>query len=245
MPQRQTFAGVPAGALQEAHNAQDDMKSIIGIFDASLGARSNETSGRAIMARQREADKGTFHFIDNMSRAIQSAGKILVECIPHIYSERQTIQTLGDDSKQKVVRLVASHGEPPSAEDPDGKIYDLSVGEYSVTVAVGPNYQTQREETAQALQELIRAYPAAAEALGDIMVSNMDFPGAQAAAERIQIMQYMRATQQGVPPQILAGIFPEVAKKFAPPPGAVGPPGMGPVPTQGAPQGALPIPGGM
>jgi hypothetical protein len=53
-PMRQGFAGVPAGALQEAMNAADDMKSIMGLFDASLGARSNETSGRAIMARQRE-----------------------------------------------------------------------------------------------------------------------------------------------------------------------------------------------
>ena len=53
-PQRQPFAGVPAGALQEALNAADDMKSIMGLYDASLGARSNETSGRAIMARQRE-----------------------------------------------------------------------------------------------------------------------------------------------------------------------------------------------
>ena len=69
-PQRQPFSGVPAGALQEALNANDDMKSIIGIYDASLGARSNETSGRAIMARQREGDVSTFHFIDNLSRAI-------------------------------------------------------------------------------------------------------------------------------------------------------------------------------
>ena len=71
------FAGVPAGALQEALNASDDMKSIMGIYDACLGARSNETSGRAIMARQREGDVSTFHFIDNLSRAIRHAGRIL------------------------------------------------------------------------------------------------------------------------------------------------------------------------
>jgi len=58
-PQRQPFAGPPAGALQEALNAADDMKSIIGIYDAAMGARSNETSGRAIMARQKESDTST------------------------------------------------------------------------------------------------------------------------------------------------------------------------------------------
>ncbi|HMO42360.1 MAG TPA: portal protein [Phenylobacterium sp.] len=73
-PMRQPFAGVPAGALQEALNASDDMKAIMGLHDASLGARSNETSGRAIMARQREGDVSTFHYIDNLSRAIRHAG---------------------------------------------------------------------------------------------------------------------------------------------------------------------------
>ncbi|WP_230679624.1 hypothetical protein, partial [Streptococcus pneumoniae] len=63
-PQRQPFAGIPAGALQMMATASDDIKAITGIYDASLGARSNETSGRAILARQREGDVSTFHFID-------------------------------------------------------------------------------------------------------------------------------------------------------------------------------------
>src|SRR5437868_3002048 len=36
-PQRQPFAGVPAGALQEALNASVDIKAIIGLYNASLG----------------------------------------------------------------------------------------------------------------------------------------------------------------------------------------------------------------
>ena len=56
-PQRQPLGSGPAGgALQEALNASDDMKAIMGLYDASLGARSNETSGRAILARMREGD---------------------------------------------------------------------------------------------------------------------------------------------------------------------------------------------
>jgi hypothetical protein len=195
MPQRQSFAGVPAGALQEALNAQDDMKSVMGIFDASLGARSNETSGRAINARQREADKGTFQFIDNMARAIQYAGRVLIECIPSIYSERQTIQILGDDEAEKVVRLKQARGVPPSPEDMDGKIYDLSTGKYDVTVKVGPNYATQREEGLERLTQIMQAAPETAAILGDLAVSNMDFPGADKAARRLRAM---------LPPQIAA-----------------------------------------
>jgi hypothetical protein len=103
-PQRQPFAGVPAGALQEALNAADDMKSIIGIYDASLGARSNETSGRAIMARQREGDVSTFHFIDNLSRAIRHGGRILLDLIPKVYTTERMVRVLGEDLTPQTVQ---------------------------------------------------------------------------------------------------------------------------------------------
>jgi hypothetical protein len=246
MPQRIPFSGVPAGALQEALNAQDDMKAVTGIYDAALGARGNETSGRAIMARQRESDTGTFHFIDNMSRAIQYAGRVLIEIIPSIYSERQTIQILGDDEKQRVERVTAAVGSPPSAEDPDGKIYNLAAGKYDVTVKVGPNYQTQREESVAAMTELMRSYPPAAEALGDLVVQNMDWPGADKASERIQVLQFAKGMEMGLPYQVLAEMMPQAARKFPPPqpPQPQGPPGMPPgmmpQPMQGMPQGMPP-----
>ena len=243
MPQRVPFAGMPAGALQEALNAQDDMKAVMGIYDASLGARSNETSGRAIMARQREADKGTFHFLDNMARAIQSAGRILIEIIPSLYSTRRTIQILGDDERQRVERVTAEAGAPPSAEDPEGKIYNLAAGKYDVTVTVGPNYQTQRQQTVDAMTELFRANPASAEVLGDVYVKNMDWPGSDKAAERIQVLQYAQGQKLGLPPAVLEAQFPEIARQFPPqPPPPV--PGA-PNPMQGAPPGALPVSGGM
>lgn len=228
MPQRQPFAGVPAGALQEALNASDDMKAVMGIYDASLGARSNETSGRAIMARQRESDNATFHFIDNLSRAIQYAGRCLIEVIPHIYGARQAIQILGNDEAQKVIRLTQEHGVPPSPEDPDGRLYNIGVGKYDVTVKVGPSYATQREEAREALLEMTRMAPQAALVLGDLILKNMDFPQADEAAKRVQMLQQMEL-QRMMPPQM--------------PPGA--PPGAPVDPMQGAPQGALPVSGGM
>src|SRR5204863_4455815 len=104
-PMRQGYAGPPAGALQEAMNAADDMKSIMGLYDASLGARSNETSGRAIMARQREGDVSTFHFIDNLSRAIRHGGRILLDLIPKVYSTERMVRILGEDLAPASVRI--------------------------------------------------------------------------------------------------------------------------------------------
>jgi hypothetical protein len=91
-------------ALQEALNANDDMKAIIGIYDASLGARSNETSGKAIMARQREGDVSTFHFIDNLSRAIRHGGRILLDLIPKVYSTERMVRVLGEDLTARTSR---------------------------------------------------------------------------------------------------------------------------------------------
>lgn len=224
MPVRQTFAGVPAGALQEALNASDDMKSIMGIFDASLGAQGNETSGRAIMARQRQADDGNFHFIDNLGRAIEYAGRCLLEIIPSIYNERQAISILGEDMRPQVVRLTSESGVPPSAEDPNGRLYNLSVGKYDVTVKTGANYATQREEAREALIEIMRAVPDSALVLGDLILKNMDFPEADTAAERITMLQNL-TLQRMMPPQ---------------PPPMAPPDGMpSEMMQQGAPPGAL------
>lgn len=104
-PQRVPFAGVPAGALQEAMNASDDIKAVVGLFDASMGAPSNETSGVAIMNRQREGDVSTFHFIDNLSRGIRCGGKILIDLIPHVYTAGRVVRILGPEGQVATATL--------------------------------------------------------------------------------------------------------------------------------------------
>lgn len=203
IPQRQGMPQVPAGVIQEALNASDDMKSVIGIYDASLGARSNETSGRAIMARQREGDTGTFHFIDNLSRAIQGAGRILLEVIPSIYSEREAVRILGEDMAPKVAKLTKlaqpapQQGVDTPKDDPNNRLYDLTTGKYDVHVKTGPSYSTQREQAVAQLTELIRSAPQSAPIIGDILIENMDIPGAQEISRRLKKM---------LPPQLQEGV---------------------------------------
>lgn len=191
-PQRQPFSGVPAGALQEALNASDDMKNIMGLHDASLGAKSNETSGRAIMARQREGDVSTFHYIDNLSRAIRHAGRILVDLIPKVYSTARVVRVLGpngDATLAQVNQPFMQQQKGPQGEVQEvEKIYDLGAGRYDVTVKAGPSFTSRREEAATQMIELIRAYPAAAPMIGDLLAKNLDWPGADEIAERLKAM---------------------------------------------------------
>lgn len=208
-PQRQPFAGVPAGALQEALNASDDMKSIIGIYDPSLGARSNETSGRAIMARQREGDTSNFHFIDNLTRGIRYGGQVLVDIIPSVYSARQTIRIIGEGETQKVAKLTQENPSDQPAMSGQERLYNIGVGLYDVTVNAGPSYATQREETREILIEMLRARPDMGVVVGDILMKSMDFPEADKVAKRLATLlppqiQKMEAEGENLPPEAAA-----------------------------------------
>lgn len=193
-PQRQSFAQIPAGALQEAITANEDIQAITGMYPSSIGARSNETSGRAILARERQGNTSNFHFIDNLARAIRYCGQCLVEIIPEIYSERDSIRILGDDMKEKVIRLTQEQG---GEIGPDGKplLYNLSIGQYDVTVSSGPSYATQRQELQEVLMEIMSKVQGAAPVIGDLLLETMDVPGAEKVAKRLHAM---------LPPQVLA-----------------------------------------
>ena len=206
-------SGPAAGALQEALNASDDMKAVMGIYDASLGARSNETSGKAIMARQREGDVSTFHFIDNLSRAIRHTGRILIDLIPKIYDAPRIVRIIGEDGTQETKHinqegpLTDKKGNPMQepeidpntgqpVQGPDGNplmktimaMHDLTSGKYDLTVTTGPSYTTKREEAAASMTEMIRAFPPSAQVVGPLLAKNLDWPGADEIAEKLEAL---------------------------------------------------------
>jgi predicted NBD/HSP70 family sugar kinase len=152
----------------------------MGIFDASLGAQGNETSGRAILARQQEGDTATFAWIDNLARSIQHAGKILVDMIPRVYDTERVVRILGEDEADKMVPINTT--DPQTGQ----LINDITVGKYDVAITVGASYQTKRLETADSMMQFVQAFPQAAEVAGDLIAKNMDWPGADEMGERLK-----------------------------------------------------------
>lgn len=195
-PTRQPMdPGVATGAMNEALAASDDIKSITGLYDASLGQRSNETSGRAIMARQREGDVSTFHFIDNLRRAIRHAGRILIDLIPHYYNKERIVRVIGEDGKEDAVPVNQQFqqtdpktGQPMTDEMGQAimALHDLTTGKYDVTVTSGPSFTTRREEAAYSMTEALRAFPMGANVIVPELAKNLDWPGADKIAEKLE-----------------------------------------------------------
>jgi len=173
-----------AALLNEAQVNAQDMKDVTGIHDASLGIRSNETSGRAIQARQREGDIASLTFYDNGNAAILEAGDVINQLIGQVYDGTRIIRVIGEDEAIKLQKI----NDPNDPMSPD-----LAVGNYDVAMTSGTSYTTRRVEAAQAMMEAIQVAPQLMEIAGDIIVKAQDWPGADKLAERLK---------KTIPPQL-------------------------------------------
>lgn len=206
IPSRLNAGMADASFERGALLAVDEMKSTTGIHSASLGETSNETSGRAILARQREGDTSTFAYIDNLSRSIRYSGRVLLDLIPKRYNSARVIQIMGEDGSRKMMKI----NQP--GRNPDGTPVvhnDLTAGRYDLVVNVGPSYATKRIESAESMISFVQAVPSAAGLISDLIAKNMDWPGAEAIAKRLHAMlppQVMQAEQedsgQQLPPNV-------------------------------------------
>jgi hypothetical protein len=189
LPQRAQPPMASSGLMQAKLGASEDIKSATGQYNASLGQQSNERSGRAILARQREGDVGTYHYQDNLARAVRYVGRQLVDLIPKIYDTQRIARIIGLDGETKMVKIDPTQQEPVrKIQNQEGividKVYNPSVGKYDVVVATGPGYATKRQEALEAMAQLLQGNPQLWTVAGDLFVKNMDWPGAQEMSKR-------------------------------------------------------------
>lgn len=182
-----------ADFLTGAQVFAQDMKDTTGLHDASLGMRSNETSGVAIRARQGEGDNATIIYHDNMDSAQQEAGEVINALIPTVFDTPRTVRLIGQDDAVRLIR-VNDEAAAQSPDYPQDKGYDLSTGRYDVQITTGTAFETKRVEAAANMMEMARAAPQIFAVAGDLIAKAQDWPGADEIAERIK---------RTVPPQYL------------------------------------------
>ena len=201
-PQRQQFEPAIQATTIAVGQAYEDLKRGSGIHDASLGARSNETSGRAILAREEQGDTANFHFQDNLTTAINHEMRMTVALMPLIYDRPgRIVQIIGEEGEEKPVTLNA-----PTMIKGEERVIDIRAGRYDVAVDVGVNYKTQRKLQGETLMELTRAYPEMMAVAGDLLVKTLDMPGARELSERLKKMLPPQLQEQDeqeapIPPQ--------------------------------------------
>jgi hypothetical protein len=191
LPQRAPPPLPQTGLIQAKMGAADDIKGTTGQYDASLGMQGNERSGKAILAREKQGDVGTYHYVDNLARAIRHITRQIVDMIPKIYDTQRIARIIGVDGEVDMVKFNPSQAEPvKEIRDQMGalieKVYNPSVGTYDVMVTTGPGYMTKRQEALDAMSQILQSNPQLWTVAGDLFIKNMDWPGAQEMAARFK-----------------------------------------------------------
>jgi hypothetical protein len=180
------------GLIQAKMGAGEDIKATTGQYDASLGQQGNERSAKAIVAREKQGDVGTYHYVDNLARAIRYITRQIVDMIPKIYDTQRIARIIGADGEVSMVKMDPSQEEPVREvrdQETGGlieKIYNPGVGTYDVMVTTGPGYMTKRQEALDAMSQILQSNPQLWAVAGDLFIKNMDWPGAQEMAERFK-----------------------------------------------------------
>lgn len=201
--ERPTREQPPVGAsayLQGMQTAQQELMMSSGQYQEQFGQQSNAQAGVAIQARQRQGDRATYHFIDNVARAIRYTGRVLIDLIPKIYDTQRVVRIVGEDGTETFAQVNPDQKQPltkqphPTIADEVQLIFNPGIGRYDVTVEVGPNYETRRQEAFNALTQIMSQDQELMKVAGDLLFKAADFPMADEVAERLH---------RTIPPEIL------------------------------------------
>lgn len=189
-PQRQQMVQAPAAILQAIQGAAQDMMAVTGIrFDATLAERVHDESGKAIREIRRSGDIGSFHYLDNLGRALKYTGRIILKMIPRVMDTPRVLTILREDGKDQAVRIDPTAPKAMmQGKNAQGKalpIFNPTVGKYGVTVTVGPSYATKRIEAADQMLSFAAKMPEKAGVIADLIAKNMDWPEAEQVAARL------------------------------------------------------------
>lgn len=188
-PSRQQPPQLGTAQIQMMQVATEQARAATGQQNANFGIKSEAQSGVGIQRLKAQGEIATFHFPDNLSRALKYEATVIVDLLPKIYDRKRIVRILGLDGTETAAMLDPEH--QGGAVETDGEsgidqIFNPLVGRYDIHIDTGPSYQTQRQEAAAALTELTARAPVLMNAAPDLVVKAFDFPMANELAERLK-----------------------------------------------------------
>ena len=196
VPQRLQPEPPQAGIMAAAAGVDDDIKSIMGIFDPSQ-LRQGNISGKALNGQQQQVDLTNYDYYDNLTRSIAHIGTICLDLIPKIYDTERVMRIIGDDGKPDLLTV--------NQRDATGRVLnDMTVGQYDVVMDTGPGYNSKRQEAVDSMLPLLAADPNLMKTAGDLVFRNMDWPGADVIADRLAALNPLAQIDEHseIPPMV-------------------------------------------
>ena len=211
-PERQAPAVMPSAQVQMLQLSTEEMRAASGQQNANFGIKSEAASGVGIQRLKAQGEIATFHFPDNLARALTYEMRVLVDLIPKTYDTKRIVRILGLDGKESKAVLDPEMQQPYGEAQGDEageiqKIFNPLMGRYDVAISTGPSYQTQRQEAADTLTELTSRNPQIMQVAGDIVMRSYDFPMAEEMAKRLEKtlppnLLDKKEGEQELPPQV-------------------------------------------
>jgi len=196
VPQRLQPEPPQAGVMAAAAGVDNDIKSIMGVFDPAQLGQGN-ISGKALNGQQQQVDLTNYDYYDNLTRSIAHVGKICLDLIPKIYDTERVMRIIGDDGKPDLLTI--------NQREATGRVLnDMSVGQYDIVMDTGPGYDSKRQEAVANIGPILAADPALMEKIGDLYFRNQDFPGADTIADRLATLNPLAQIDEhsDIPPQV-------------------------------------------
>ena len=196
VPQRLQPEPPQAGIMAAAAGVDDDIKSIMGVFDPAQLKQGN-ISGKALNGQQQQVDLTNYDYYDNLTRSISHCGTIILDLMPKIYDTERVMRIIGDDGKPELLTI--------NQRDSAGRVLnDMTVGQYDVVMDTGPGYNSKRQEAVDSMLPLLQADPALMQTCGDLVFRNMDWPGADVIADRLAAANPLAQIDDhsDIPPQV-------------------------------------------
>lgn len=220
-PRREQFTGAPLGVIAEVKQAAEDFQAVTGLrFDATMGERVYDESGRALRELQKKGDTGSFHYVDNLAVSMRHLGNILVDLIPKVYDTPQMLTILREDTDAEEQVMIDPDQPQAMKKVRQGqgrgskvlRIYNPNIGRYGVTITVGPSAATRRIEAFESMIAFIKVLPPqVAQMVADLVAKNGDWEGADELASRLAKLLPPHLVQdsqlEDLPPQAQAMIM--------------------------------------
>lgn len=186
---------IPQTLLQQYQRAENDLYSVLGRYEANVGANSQELSGVALNARMKQGNTTAFVYPDNHRRGQNQVGKIILDLLPSIYDTYRTVTINKEGEGKKTIEINKQI-------DQDKYENKIEKEEYEIEIVSGGSFATQKAEAYSQLMDLIAKIPAIGGIIPDFAAENLDLSNTPKIVERIRkyLIPEITKEEKGEPP---------------------------------------------